>query len=99
MPSLQYFVSNVDVSMDGRKFVMLANTTDLKNIVRYVSDDGLNWALDSKTPDEYLIRGGVNSVLTPHREMIDGNHYRIYFGYDSGGGSQSIQQWEFAVSP
>jgi hypothetical protein len=89
-------LSNVDVTRQGPWFVMLANTLDLQRIVRYVSLDGLSWTPDAQNP---VIADGPNFVLTPHREAVAANLYRIAFGFDTGSGSQSVRAWELATIP
>lgn len=86
-------LSNLDVAVAGSKFIMVANSTGLNSIRRFVSKDGLSWLREPRDP---LIAAGADQlVLTPH--LHQGPHgYRVYFGYDEGKGSGSIQAWDFS---
>ncbi|TSC77496.1 MAG: RHS repeat-associated core domain protein [Parcubacteria group bacterium Gr01-1014_33] len=92
-----YCISNVDVSREGSHYVMFANTADLKNIVRFVSTDGITWTIDSQTTSGYLLRDNSAMLLTPHKENINGASYKVYYGYDTGAGSQSIRIGEYEI--
>ena len=91
-------VSNVDISRQGALLVMLANTLDLRNIVRYVSQDGLSWVRHPMDTNP-IIFGGPNLVLTPHAELLADDRYRLYFGFDTGAGSASVHAWEMLMPP
>ena len=91
-------VSNLDITYQGSQFVMLANTTDLHNIVRYVSQDGMVWVQHPQDVNP-IIGGGPNAVLTPHAETVSTDRYRTYFGFDTGTGSNSLHAWEFVAPP
>ena len=92
-------VSNIDVSLMDDKYIMAANTPELKNIVRYISTDGLNFFDFSH--NNPIINGAGNNVLTPHVEKINETQFKIYFGYDTTGTnlrSSSIQAWTYNIS-
>lgn len=89
------FLSNVDVQIQSGQYVMVANTTDLKRIVRLQSGDGRNWSPSA----ELVVDGGANYVLTPQLQVPAGRTraYRLLFGFDVGGvsGSDSVHAWTF----
>jgi len=89
-------LSNLDVARDGSHFVMVANTTDLKNVVSFTSTDGLTWY--KAQPDPIMIRGGAAGVEAPHQEFPSAGGLRVYFGFaPNGTDTQSIVTWDISV--
>ncbi|GEM_PF-2163871 len=88
-------LSNIDVSLWNGRYVLLANTTDLLNVVRFSSSDGLTWRKTESNPK--IIQGGINHILTPNFESITSDSYRVYFGYGAPDDSTSIQAWDFST--
>lgn len=74
-----WILSNLDVSYRNSQFVLLANTSDLKKIIRLVSDDGINWRRPSSGP-HIMINVNNDFVLTPSTEDTGPDRYKIYFG-------------------
>ena len=96
---------NIDIHKLGHKYVIVANGKKLSHIVRYVSNNGINFYKDKRDKD-VIIDGGDNFVLTPHVEITKNegytarSEYMVYFGYDYLSGdvplhSNSIQAWKF----
>lgn len=84
-----WILSNLDVSYRNSQFIMLANTFDLKKIVRLVSDDGINWRKPNGGQDP-MIQIPNYLVLTPTLEDITPDRYKIYFGLGATSGSNVI---------
>lgn len=98
LPEEPFTLKHVDVSYLSLnltdKFILVANDREMNRVVEYMSDDGLNWFKTAKSPR--ILTVGSEHVLTPHREIVDENHYRIYTGWDRGDGrSHEIRVWEF----
>ncbi len=98
-----WILSNLDVSYKNSQFVLLANTSDLKKIVRLVSDDGINWRRPTSGP-YIMIDAGNDIALTPTTEDISPDRYKIYFGLSnaltpSSAASTMIRSKEFYTSP
>ncbi len=93
---------NIDVSELGEQLVLLANDPSLHLVVRFVSEDGVNWI---RHPGDVnpIIDGGPNLAITPHAEPMGPFTYNLYFAYDStkdtyinyGDDFGSIHAWEF----
>ena len=81
-----WILSNLDISYRNSQFVMLANTLDLKKIVRLISDDGINWRKPIGGADP-IIEVTNHFVLTPTTEDTSPDHYKIYFGLGIVSGS------------
>ena len=102
-PGLQFnegtqatLLSNLHVHKEGSKYVMLANTYDLKRVVRLVSDNGLSWR--SETIDPVIMNSGANFVITPFAEPIDAQNFSLYFGYGDTPpllDSHGVHKWTF----
>ncbi|MDO8600383.1 MAG: peptidoglycan-binding protein [bacterium] len=88
-------VSNLDVTRQGTRFIMVANTLDLKSIVRYVSQDGLTWTTETGVSNP-LVATTNGFVLTPHLEFLSSDRFQVYYGRDTGGGSHEILSVEFS---
>ena len=89
-------LSNLDVARDGSRFVMVANTTDLKNVASFTSTDGLTWYTAQSDP--IMIRGGTAGVEAPHQEFPSADRLRVYVGFaPNGAASQSIVTWDFSL--
>ncbi len=89
-------LSNLHVHKEGSKYVMLANTYDLKRVVRLVSDNGLAWR--SETTDPVIMNSGANFVITPFGEPIDSQNFSLYFGYGDTPpalDSHGVHRWTF----
>ncbi|MDG1357067.1 MAG: exo-alpha-sialidase [Akkermansiaceae bacterium] len=112
-------ISNLDISIinpmseggnliNRNQYVLLANSADLHQILRYTSLDGINFNVDPLDNTAVLIEGGPNYVVTPHVEYLSQGElleYNVYFGFDSTlqivNGTpaplnfDSIQNWTF----
>lgn len=87
---------NVDVSVQGNKFVMLANEGGLGTVSRYVSWDGFNWFANESNP--IINFGNAYMLITPHSTAVPGSatDYDISFGFAVGNGpSNSMHSWRF----
>lgn len=82
-------LTNLDVSYKNSQFVLLANTSDLKKIVRFVSDDGINWRRPS-TGLSTLIEISDEFLLTPTIEYTYLDQYKLYFGFGSVSPSNTL---------
>lgn len=91
--------SNLDVSRQGAQFVMVANTFDLRAVVRYVSHEGLSWVTHPQDVNPIVAVTPGKLILTPHVEPLAGDRYRLYFGLDEGNNSTSVHGWEFQAPP
>ncbi|MEK7074712.1 MAG: peptidoglycan-binding domain-containing protein [Patescibacteria group bacterium] len=96
-----WMLTNLDVSYRNSQFVMIANTSDLKKIVRLVSDDGINWRKPVGGQDPMLEIPNY-LVLTPFIEDITPDRYKVYFGLGTVSGtnieSSMIRSREFSAS-
>ena len=99
---------NIDIHKLGNKYVIVANGKKLTQVVRYISNNGINFWKDKRDKD-VIIDGGDNYILTPHVEVTKDRGYRwdseymVYFGFDHMSGdvplhSNSIQAWKFRNS-
>jgi len=91
-------LTNLDISYRNGQFVMLANTSDLRKVVRLVSDDGINWRKPTGGQDPMLEIPNY-FVLTPFIEDITPDRYKVYFGLGAISGtnieSSMIRSREF----
>jgi hypothetical protein len=84
-----WILSNLDISYRNSQFVMLANTSDLKKVVRFISDDGINWRKPPSSQNA-IIEIPNYFVLTPTAEDTSLNRYKIYFGLGGTSGSNVV---------
>src|SRR5262245_33626133 len=90
-------LANADVTRLETQYLLLANSLDACNVMRYVSADGLNWTLPPGITHPYLIEGGPNNVFTPCGGTYDSTSYSVYFGFAPEFKSTSIHAWRFPV--
>ncbi len=91
-------LTNMEVTKFDTIFYMVANTTDLKNIVLFASTDGLSWK--TLTKERRIIQGGAIPVLTPYVEVISPHTLHVFFGFGGGAGieSKSVHEWELTIN-
>ncbi|MBF0547974.1 MAG: hypothetical protein HQM08_26290 [Candidatus Riflebacteria bacterium] len=99
------YFSNVDVQFDGSVFWMVANTTDLKRIVLFRSNDGMNFKpYDGKMGLLIDTSPQANTyVLTPCIQVLDSTNFNVIFGYGPADrpyefpGATSLHVWKFKL--
>lgn len=84
-----WILTNLDVSYRNSQFVMLANTSNLKKVVRFVSDDGINWR-EPASGQNPIIEIPNYLALTPVSEDTSPNRYKIFFGLGATSGSNVV---------
>ena len=93
-------LANLSVHKDGDRYIMLAGTYDILNIVRLVSYDGIKWyQLEKNHP--ILIHSSGPHIATPFLEITGPTSYSVYFG-NAPEGSPDVKQifrWDFTVQP
>ena len=96
LPAEPFVITHVDVShfATSSKYLMVANSREQNYVVEYMSQDGRIWFKTAGSPR--LSTAGSEKIVTPHREVVDENNYRIYAGWNRFDGySHEIRMWEF----
>jgi hypothetical protein len=98
-PHFTFMRTNVHVFQRNGGFEMLANSSDLKQIWRYVSQDGIRWVdADAGKP---IVDASKTSalVLTPYGVPVGNNLVDVYFGWAGNGStSDSLHVWTITDS-
>ena len=93
-PDVKFMRTNVDVFQRNGRFEMLANSSDLKQIWRYVSPDGIRW-VDADAGKPIIDASNTSAlVLTPYGVPVGNNLVDVYFGWAGNGrDSDSLHVW------
>src|SRR5262245_37842275 len=98
-PDVKFMRTNVDVFQRNGRFEMLANSSDLKQIWRYVSQDGIRW-VDADAGKPIIDASNTSAlVLTPYGVPVGNNLVDVYFGWAGNGStSDSLHVWTITDS-